>query len=268
MKVPRTKNVFLLKMISAAGAVLLCALLTACLPGRLFWAPPQEVPETAVAEGKTYRKGFYSDELWPMNLEHTGKEYFVNNDTLYQVYLSGFECLHAPNTGGRTSGTLYCLESEWEEAQAYYADPANFTYYCEITPAGIAGTEGAEVYPIEDMNPEMFGALMSQIDGTRNDPFDAMQRIIGEKRESEAIDVSDRKIYNLFFYRQSNDGHFVTFRGDHFVLVDGRLYFVRYKDGKEDALHVIEMTGEEADYFIDLLNGLNSPYLAQQAAGE
>ena len=117
------------------------------------------------------------------------------------------------------------------------------------------------------MNPEMFDALMGDIDGTRNDPFDALERLVGEKRESEPIDESNRTIYNIFFYRQSNDTHFVTFRGDHFCLVDGKLYFVRYHDGKDDTLHVIEMTGEAADYFIDLVNGLNSPYLARQEAG-
>lgn len=261
------RNISLLRIIRTGVILLLCAVLTACLPGRLFFALPKEVPETISAEGETYRTGFYSDELYPVNLEYTDKEYDINNDTLYQVYISGFECLHAPSTGGSTNGTLYCLDSQWDEAQAYYADPANFTYYCEVTPDGIAGTERAEVYAIEDMNPEIFDALMGDIDGTRNDPFDALERLVGEKRESEPIDESNRTIYNIFFYRQSNDTHFVTFRGDHFCLVDGKLYFVRYHDGKDDTLHVIEMTGEAADYFIDLVNGLNSPYLAQQEAG-
>ena len=147
----RTKHTRFFKVITAVLTVLLCAVLTACLPGRLFFALPKEVPETVRAEGKTYRTGFYSDELCPVNLEHTGKEYDMNDDTLYQVYISGFECLHAPSTGGSTNGTLYCLDSQWDEAQAYYADPANFTYYCEVTPDGIAGTERAEVYAIEDM---------------------------------------------------------------------------------------------------------------------
>ena len=262
------RNISLLRTIRTGLILLLCAVLTACLPGRLFFALPKEVPETISAEGETYRTGFYSDELYPVNLEYTDKEYDIDNDTLYQVYISGFECLHAPSTGGSTNGTLYCLDSQWEEAQAYYADPANFTYYCEVTPDGIAETERAEVYPIDDMNPEMFQALMSQVDGTRNDLFNALERMAGEKRESEAIDVSNRKIYNIFFYKQSNDSYFVTFRGDHFCLVDEKLYFVRYKDGKDDTLHVIEMTGDAADYFINLLNGLESPYLVQQNAGQ
>lgn len=263
MKVTRTKNTLFLKVITVVLTVLLSVQLSACLPGRLFFAFPQDVPETVSAEGKTYRTGFYSDELWPVNLEYTDKEYEINNDTLYLVDINGFECLHAPETGGRTNGTLYCLDSQWEEAKAYYADPANFTYYCEVTPDWIAGTERAEIYPIDDMNPEMFEALMSQIDGTRNDPFDALERMVGENRESDAIDISNRKIYKLFFYRQSNDNHFVTFQGDHFSLIDGKLYFIRYRDGKDDTLHVIEITGEPADYFMNLLNGLNSPYLTK-----
>ena len=118
MKPSGTKNKPFFKITRIGAMMLLCAVLTACLPGRLFFALPQEVPETISAEGETYRTGFYSDELWPVNLEHTGKEYDMNSDTLYQVYISGFECLHAPSTGGSTNGTLYCLDSQWDEAQA------------------------------------------------------------------------------------------------------------------------------------------------------
>ena len=44
------------------------------------------------------------------------------------------------------------------------------------------------------------------------------------------------------------------------AIVDGKLYYIRNYNAKEKMLHVIEMPEETADYFIDLVNSLDSPY--------
>lgn len=248
-------------MIVVASAAVLMMLLAGCVPwGELVSNAWDQVPETVSAEGRTYRTGFYSDDLWPVNLEHSEEKYEIDGVTYYPVEVGGFDCLHAPHTGGTTNGTLYCLDSQWEEAKEHYADPENFSYYCEITPPWIAGTEKSDIHRIDDMDPEMFDALGNWSE-KRNDPFDAVEQTLGDIQEADPIYLpSIPEFYCLFFYKQSNDGCFVTFQGDKFSIIDGKLYYIRYYSGKEELLHVIEVPEETASYFIDLVHSLDSPY--------
>lgn len=219
-----------------------------------------DVPETVEVEGETYRKGFYSDDLWPVNLEHSEEKYVIDGITFYPVEVGEFDCLHAPHTGKTTNGTVYCLDSQWEEAKEYYADLENFTYYCEITPPWIAGTEQSDVHQIDDMDAEMFDALRNWADN-RNDPFDAVEQTLGDIEESDPIYLpSLPEFYCLFFYKKSIDGCFQTFQGDQFSIIDGTLYYIHKYNGKEELLYVIEVPEETASYFIELVKSLDSPY--------
>lgn len=248
------------KIMAVVSAAILIMQLSGCVPVWMILSNEDRVPATVKVEGETYQTGFYSDDLWPINLEHTDEKYEIGSITFYPVEVSGFDCLHAPHTGGTTNGTLYCLDSQWEQAKEYYADPENFTYYCEITPAWIAGTEESDVHQIDDMDPEMFNALRHWADN-RNDPFDAVEQTLGDIEEADPIyRPSLSEFYCLFFYKQSRDDCFGTFRGDRFSIIDGKLYYIRNYNGKEKLLHVIEIPEETASYFIDLVDSLNSPY--------
>ncbi|HIS77878.1 MAG TPA: hypothetical protein IAD03_00765, partial [Candidatus Caccousia stercoris] len=166
------------------------------------------------------------------------------------------------NIGEKSEGVLYCLDSQWDQAREHYTNPENFDYYCEISPDRITETERADIHKIDGMDPEMFQALLNRAKGVRNDPFDGMERILGEKLEADPIYKPGlTEFYYLTFYLESDDGAFVTFKGDKFFIIDGKMYFFRYYDGKEEMLHVIEVQEETAKYFIDLVYSLDSPYL-------
>lgn len=264
MKKTWKKRRILLKIIAVASTTALMLQLSGCALRQLilydFDDILYDVPETVEVEGETYRKGFYSDDLWPVNLEHSEEKYEIDGITFYPVEVGGFDCLHAPHTGGTTNGTVYCLDSQWEEAKEYYADLENFTYYCEITPPWIAGTERSDIHQIDDMDPEMFDALRNWVDN-RNDPFDAVEQTLGDIEEADPIYLpSLPEFYCLFFYKQSRDDCFRTFRGDKFSIIDGTLYYIRKYNGKEELLYVIEVPEETANYFIELVKSLDSPY--------
>lgn len=263
MKILRRRNSGrFLKAFVIAAAMCFAAQLSGCtsfadqiLPHSLL------VPETVEVEGETYRTGFYGEDLWPVHLDCTDEEYKINGTNFHRVTVGEFDCLHA-SIGEKSEGVLYCLDSEWEQAREHYTNPENFDYYCEISPDRITETERAEIHQIDEMDPEMFQKLVNRAEGVRNNPFDLVERALGEKLEADPIykpDLPD--FYYLTFYLQSDDGYFVTYKGDKFSLINGKLYFLRYYDGKDKLLHVIEVPEEIAGYFIHLLDGLDSDYL-------
>lgn len=240
--------------------VILLLQLFGCASSWSFITEDDYSKKTVKIDGKLYRAGFYSNDLWPKIKEHPVDGIKVGRVTYYPVELSGFECLHAPHTNGTTNGLVYCLDSQWEEAKAYYEDQENFSYYCDITTDWISGTENSDIHRIDDMDPEKFEDLKNWAE-KRNDPFDALDRTLGEIEEADPIyRPSLPEFYGIFFYKESNDGNFVTFKGDEYTIVDGKLYYIRNYNAKEKMLHVIEMPEETADYFIDLVNSLDSPY--------
>lgn len=260
---PKRKRGTLRRTALLMTALVLLLQLTGCasIIHRLAFPRSAIVPETVEVQGETYRTAFYSEDLWPHNLNCTDERYEIDGVNFHRLTVGGFDCLHA-NIGEKSEGVLYCLDSQWEQAREYYTNPENFDYYCEISPDRITETERADIHKIDEMDPEMFQALLNRAEGVRNDPFDGMERILGEKLEADPIYKPDlAELYYLTFYLESNDSAFVTFKGDKFFIIDGKMYFFRYYDGQDKMLHVIEVPEETAEYFIDLVYSLDSPYL-------
>ncbi len=253
----------------AAAAVFLAVFplsLTGCL-GRTGWLdyiliPSKYVPETVEVEGETYRTGFYPDELFVVDgVECTDERYEINRVSFHRAQAGPFDCLHAI-IGDTANGELYCLDSQWEQARDYYNDPENYTYYCDISPDQVPGSRRADVHPIPDMDTEQFDALTEQIEGKSNHPFDREERMLGASLEADPFPKAE-DFYYVSFYRMSNDGCFQTMAGNRLCINNGKLYYIRYQDGKTDLLHVIEIREDTARYFIDLINSLGSPYVKE-----
>lgn len=214
-------------------------LLTGCIGGL-----EREPSETVEIGQKQYRTGFYGD-LFPNNLEFTDEEYEVGHETFRGMMLQQFECVHA-FIGPKSNGTIYCLDSQWGAAKEYYENDDNFTYYCSI---GIERIDQKPVIQtISDMDAEKFEELLKFAQANGYDPFE-----VGKKVNKVVMDRPDEDISpTLLFYKESNDGCFVSFRGDAYHIIDGKMYLVYYYDGKDDSMHAIQVPQELADYFISL----------------
>ena len=208
------------------ASLFLAALLALCLTGcvNLHNALSPE-PEKVKIDGETYRAGFYGS-LWTKNLAFTGEEY---------------------ESGGKTGGIVYCLSSQWEDAEAYYSNPENYTYYLQID--SIQG--GKQVFEIEDIDYEKFDALTSFGDISAYDPFDSVKNKASESR-GILIDTSENDPLTYFtFYKESKDGSFGSFKGHHFFLMDGKMYLARYHDRSEDMVSAVELSEETSSCFIE-----------------
>lgn len=209
-------------------------------------------PSEVIIGGTAYQTGFYGD-LWPSGLSFTGEEYEVDGQTFRRLDWDAFDCVQAP-TGAKTGGTIYCRADQWEQAGAYYANGDHFTYYCKIDAAN--AREEERIYELEDIDLEQWEALARLGQTFRYDPFGPAQNTASELK-SVAIDTqtTDPGSY-IHFYRESKDGHFVSFRGDRFFILDGALYLGRYHNQSEHTLSAVEIPAETAAYFIALVEDL------------
>ena len=228
------------------ASLFLAALLALCLTGcvNLHNALSPE-PEKVKIDGETYRAGFYGS-LWTKNLAFTGEEYESDGKTYRRADCAGFDCMQTSG-GGKTGGIVYCLSSQWEDAEAYYSNPENYTYYLQID--SIQG--GKQVFEIEDIDYEKFDALTSFGDIFAYDPFDSVKNKASESREI-LIDASENDPLTYFtFYKESKDGSFGSFKGHHFFLMDGKMYLARYHDRSEDMVSAVELSEETSSCFIE-----------------
>lgn len=228
--------------------IFLPALLAIWLAGcaSLGKALPSE-PETVKIDGRTYRQGFYGD-LWTESLAFTGEQYEVGGKTFRRADCAGFDCMQALG-GGKTGGIVYCLDSQWEEAAAYYGDAENYTYYCQID----ALQGGKQVFEIEAMDFEKFDALAHIGSVFSYDPFDIVKNKASESREI-LIDAAetDPRPY-IVFYRESKDGSFVSSKAHRFFLLGGEMYLARYHNMSEGTVSAVKVPEETAAYFIELI---------------
>lgn len=216
------------------------------------------VPETVTIDGITYRSDFYG-EMFPRFSQagEVGSEslqdeivFEVGNHKFRRVEFSGHDWVHC-NGGGITGGIVWCAEDEWEQTRDYYADSANFTYYCSGKPyATVADGE----YP--QIDPQKYDELLAFGEEYGYEPFDSRSNERAEqityRLPAEAFDK------NIRFTKSSNDGYF-TMGGNHnYFIYDGKLLFVFYHDGgarnggiKE--VVVIDVPEELGPHFIDLL---------------
>lgn len=210
------------------------------------------IPQSVKIGSNTYKTGFYGD-LWPTNLSYTGEDVEINGKNFHHLDCGQFDCYHA-SIGSKSEGTIYCLASQWDAAKAYYADEGNFTYICELNAKYSA--EDHEYYPVEDMNPEKFDELMSFSSTFVSNPFDPVQKKVGELKQT-TINMNEQEVSTIFrFYKESNDGNFCTYRGYYFFLCERKLYLMRAYYMKDNTYSAIEIDEKIAAPFIEIVETL------------
>jgi hypothetical protein len=208
------------------------------------------VPQTVTIEGTVYRNGFYGD-LWPINLTYTGDSYEVGSNTFRRVNCEQFDWVYSA-IGGTSNGVLYCAEGQWERAQAHYADDNNFTYYCQI--GNKSDYRDPEIVAIPEIDSRKFEALMAFADENSYHPFDPFGS--NEDVPTRRLPFPDKdESPVLIFYKESNDGFFVSFRGHKFYAIDDRLLFVFFYDhgyGAYEELVAVDIPDTIGQYFVEL----------------
>lgn len=212
------------------------------------------VPETVEIEGDTYRADFYGDDLWIKTMEFTGAEYEVGSRRFRGVDCNGFSCVQA-DIGPKTNGVLYCLDSQWEDAAAYYGDPENFTYYCEIE---ATSSEPEHLEELEAVDLEQWDALFRQGQAGSYDPFDFLKNQANERKAVDFDTLEVNPLPYIRFYRASKDGVFRSFRGNRFFVREGALYLARYHNQSEHRLSAVQIPEETGAYFLEIIENVRS----------
>lgn len=212
------------------------------------------VPETVTIDGVTYRKGFYEDvspvfgSVGDIGSNTLDKEiaHEEGGREFRRVNYKGHNWVHS-YTGGRTSGILYCEESQWEQEHTYYSDNSNYSYYLIIDK--------------KDWKDEKI--LITNID---YDKFDELLDF-GKKNHYEAFGLNEDIVTRnlpypdmeesppLSFYRVSNDGYFRS-SGYTYHIIDDKLYYAyqyNYGHGEYKELLAVDVPEELGQYFIDLV---------------
>lgn len=242
----------------AAFVLLSCLMfLTSC---QLIRALAPHEPETVTVEGVSYRHDFYSD-LYPQNIarEADGPCYEIDGYKFYPVSGSPYAwliCTNGDSTAERAedgtlhNGSLYCAESQWEEAQAYYADMAHFAYFCRVG-GNFVDTE-PEIIPLPGLASTQFDRLMAFAEANCYEPFAPARN---EEIETQRASYPGRDgAPRLIFYRESGDGFFTSTRRFHFYFLDGALLLVYRYDRSNDAMNVVPVPEDVAGPVMALLD--------------
>lgn len=204
-------------------------------------------PESITINDTTYRNGFYGD-LWPRNLSYDSGPVTVGKNDFYHVENDRFDWVHS-DIGVDDCGILYCAESQWEQAFAYYSDSDNFTYYCRVT----RKRSLFDLYTVSDMDAEMFNALFDFAKGHNYNPFGTDPSI--QTQDLPLPDYDESPV--LVFYCESNDGYFTSFKGYSYHIIDGKLWKVfQYRYGDEQVLRVSGVPEKIGAYFVELVEKL------------
>lgn len=203
--------------------------------------------DTVKIDGVTYRTGFYDSDLWPDKIEHKGDPYKIGRDTYRRVDCERFDLVHNAS-GSIDNKTLFCAESQWEEARAYYADSSKFLYYCRI--GGYYVDRDPIVVAITDIDPDKFSELMVFAEKNGYEPLGS-----NKGKQTLRLPIPDRdESPELVFFRESNDGFFSSFT-HMFHVIDDKLLLVFYYDygyGEYEELVAVEVPDELGRYFIEL----------------
>lgn len=173
------------------------------------------------------------------------------NRKFRRVEFEGHDWVHS-NGGGTTGGIVYCAESEWEQTRDYYADSANFTYYC----GGKGYSTSEESGELLKIDAQKYDELLAFGEEYGYKPFD---RRSNEKAEQIAYRLPAEAFdKGIGFIKASNDGYFMTGGSHEYFIYDGKLIFVFYHDGgaKNGGIKevvAIDVPDELGQYFIDLL---------------
>ena len=211
-----------------------------------------EGPESLQIDGRTYRTGFYG-ALYPNEYTLTEQTLQADGFTLVRIDHDTFELYHA-DVGPYTQGTVYCEESRYEQVAAYYADPANYSFFCIL---GADGTDGTNPRTAEltDVDPSIFDALLSFADRSCYDPFDKRHNSGVETVELPMPD--DTVDTRMVFYKESNDSLFCSGKGNEYYIIGHALYMVYQYDfghGEYEKLIAVPVPEDISAYFVSLMD--------------
>lgn len=207
-----------------------------------------EEPELLQIDGKSYKTGFYGT-LYPH--EYPLTEYTLQSDelTLVRIDHDIFELYHA-DVGSYLSGTIYCEESQYEQALAYYTDPANYTFFCDLGVNMADGTR-AQTVELSNVDTAIFDALLNFADKSYYDPFDSRHN---SKVETVELPMPDNTVdTRMVFYKKSNDSLFCSTKGNDYYIIDNSLYMVYQYDhghGEYEKLIAVKVPEDISTYFV------------------
>lgn len=214
-------------------------MLTGCV-GLVGMSP--DGPETVELNNQTYKTGFYGT-MFPNCMKYADEICEIDDVEYKKVEHENFDLYHAQN-GEYLEGTVYCNEEQYEEASTYYSDGKNYLYYCMID---------NDKNEIDDVDTEMFNALLNFADNSEYMPFDEDHNEKVEKIEMPMPDENTHK--KLIFYKESKDFLFTSSKGHEFYIIDNSLYFVyQYVHDEEcDKLIAVGVPSEISEYFVDYM---------------
>lgn len=226
------------------AAVILSFSLTACY----LW-----VPETVTIDGTAYRSGFYGN-LFPVNMTYGSDIYTVNGTEFRRVICDHYNWMHTSN-GTAAGGTIYCDDSQWAQAKAYYEDAGSFMFYCKVGVENVYEDRQPVIVDLsEEIDPLKFDTLMEFAASNSYDPFDTKKN---ESVETIRLPIPDSgEAPRLVFYKESKDGYFTSDKSYQFYIAGGNLLLVFYYDyghGEYEELAAVEVPDELGQYFIELL---------------
>lgn len=214
-------------------------------------------PETVQIEGKTYKTGFYGT-LYPQEYVLTEDTLQADDLTLVRIEHDAFELYHA-DVGPYLDGTIYCAESQYQEALEYYSDPENYTYFCILGVDLLDGTRQAQTVELSNVDTALFDELLRFAEESEYNPFDSRHNA---KVETVELPMPDNRVDTpMVFYKESKDGLFCSVKGTDYYVVDGALYMVYQYDhghGEYEKLIAVKVPEDISAYFVSLME----PFLA------
>lgn len=225
---------FLILMIS-----LLC--ITSCLS-------KNELPNEITVDDKTYIC-MSEKELFPTIVAFDKDGMVSIHDRSFHKYNeANFDCYITSDANAKP--TAYFLDSEYEDAKAYYNNWENFDFY--YSQGNIHDTTEYKVYSISKMDYTIFQRLydFAAENGYKpSSPFDKKEGL-----KEIVIDEESRTDFEMHFYYESKDKSF-TSEKHLFRLIDNKLCLVYCYNCSTGAtkLNYYELPSDLNDYFCNVI---------------
>ena len=209
-------------------------------------------PDKVTINGTVYVTGFY-EKLYPDEFTLSKETYMADETEFRELEHDLFSMMHA-DIGPYTAGTVYCKENQLSEAEAYYADPDNYNYYCRV---GVYTKDSdPDFYDITgQIDPDKFKELRKYAIESSYDPFNIFKVGNAEKIEIDAPDEEDAP--TIIFYKNSKDGLFTSGTAEEFRLIDCELVLLHYYDmgnGEYYKMLWVKVPKELNHYFTNFLD--------------
>lgn len=229
-----------------AAAIAAAAALSACSP-----LPSRRDPERIEIGGESYMSGFY-ENLWPDGIvfgEDDPPAFETEHHLWWEVQGAPFALYCAQNKEALYwNPAIYCKESEYEEASAYYADAGNFDYY-----TGLYGDSHKD----ERIKLDGADAALLEKAIALNTRIRANAGKVSGREDFSDIEVSIPYTETLpvqpVFYRVSKDGFFTTEQND-WLVTDSKIYILGSYDAGTEMYTAYAVDGAASAYMMALLS--------------